>query len=158
MKPFHTLRQAHVKGKRVLVREDLNVPLDGGNILDYKRIDASLPTLRYIAEHGGRVIVVSHLGRPDGKVVETLSLKPVANALAARLNIDVTFATDVVGPSAHEAVEAMSDGQVVMLENVRFEPGEERNDPAFARQLADLADLYVNDAFGTAHRAHASTE
>lgn len=158
MKPFHTLRQAHVKGKRVLVREDLNVPLDGGNILDYKRIDASLPTLRYIADHGGRVIVVSHLGRPDGKVVEKYSLKPVANALATRLNIDVTFATDVVGPSAHEAVEAMNDGQVVMLENVRFEPGEERNDPAFAKQLADLAEIYVNDAFGTAHRAHASTE
>lgn len=158
MYKFRTLKEAHVKGKRVLVREDLNVPMQDGKILDYKRIDASLETLRYLSDHGAKVIVVSHLGRPDGKVVEKYSLKPVANALSSRLHIDVTFATDVVGPSAHEAIEAMDDGQIVMLENVRFEPGEERNDPQFARALADLADIYVNDAFGTAHRAHASTE
>jgi phosphoglycerate kinase len=158
MKEFHTLKEAHVKGKRVLLREDLNVPMQDGEILDYKRIDAALETLRYLSDRGAKTIVVSHLGRPDGKIVEKYTLKPVANALASRLHIDVTFANDVVGPAAHEAIEAMHDGDIVMLENVRFEPGEEQNDPAFARKLADLADIYVNDAFGTAHRAHASTE
>jgi phosphoglycerate kinase len=158
MKGFHTLKEAHVKGKRVLLREDLNVPMKDGEILDYKRIDAALETLRYLSDRGAKTIVVSHLGRPDGKIVEKYTLKPVANALASRLHIDVTFANDVVGPAAHEAIEAMHDGDIVMLENVRFEPGEEQNDPAFARKLADLADIYVNDAFGTAHRAHASTE
>jgi phosphoglycerate kinase len=155
---FRTLKEAGVKGKRVLVREDLNVPMHEGDILDYKRIDAALETLRYLSDHGAKVIVVSHLGRPDGKQVAKYSLKPVANALASRLSIDVTFASDVTGPSAHEAVEQMHDGDIVLLENVRFDPGEEQNDPVFARQLAGLADIYVNDAFGTAHRAHASTE
>lgn len=158
MYKFHTLKEVKVKGKRVLVREDLNVPMQAGNILDYKRIDATLKTLRYLSDHDAKTIVVSHLGRPDGKVVEKYSLRPVAGALAERLHIALTFASDVVGPSAHEAVEAMRDGDIVMLENVRFEPGEEQNDPHFAQQLAQLADLYVNDAFGTAHRAHASTE
>lgn len=156
--PFRTLKELNVKGKRVLVREDLNVPMSDGNILDYKRIDASLETLRYLCDHGAKVIVCSHLGRPDGKPNAKYSLKPVANALASRLHIDVTFAADIAGPAAHEAVDAMHEGDVVMLENVRFDPGEEQNDPVFARKLADLADLYVNDAFGTAHRAHASTE
>jgi len=156
--PFRTLEELQVKGKRVLVREDLNVPMKDGDILDYKRIDASLHTLRYLSDKGAKVVVCSHLGRPDGKPNAQYTLKPVANALASRLHIDVTFASDTVGPSAHEAVEAMHDGEIVMLENVRFDPGEEQNDPVFARKLADLADLYVNDAFGTAHRAHASTE
>ena len=155
---FRTLKEVHVKGKRVLVREDLNVPMHEGDILDYKRIDAALETLRYLSDRGAKVIVVSHLGRPDGKPVAKYSLKPVANALASRLSIDVTFASDVTGPSAHEAVEQMHDGDIVLLENVRFDPGEEQNDPVFARKLAGLADIYVNDAFGTAHRAHASTE
>jgi phosphoglycerate kinase len=155
---FKTLKEAHVKGKRVLVREDLNVPMKDGDILDYKRIDAALETLRYLSDHGAKTIVVSHLGRPDGKVVEKYTLKPVANALASRLHIAVTFANDVIGPAAHEAMEQMKDGDIVMLENVRFEPGEEQNDPQFAHRLAELADIYVNDAFGTAHRAHASTE
>ena len=155
---FRTLKEVHVKGKRVLVREDLNVPMHEGDILDYKRIDAALETLRYLSDHGAKTIVVSHLGRPDGKPVEKYSLKPVANALASRLSIDVTFASDVTGPSAHGAVEQMHDGDIVLLENVRFDPGEEQNDPVFARQLAGLAEIYVNDAFGTAHRAHASTE
>jgi phosphoglycerate kinase len=155
---FRTLKEVGVKGKRVLVREDLNVPMHEGDILDYKRIDAALETLRYLSDHGAKVIVVSHLGRPDGKQVAKYSLKPVANALASRLSIDVTFASDVNRPSAHEAVEQMHDGDIVLLENVRFDPGEEQNDPVFARQLAGLADIYVNDAFGTAHRAHASTE
>ena len=158
MHKFKTLKEAHVKGKRVLVREDLNVPTSEGSILDYKRIDAALPTLRYLSDRGAKTIVVSHLGRPDGKVVEKCSLKPIANALSSRLHIDVTFANDVTGPAAHEAIEQMKDGDIVMLENVRFEPGEEQNDPKFAEQLAELADIYVNDAFGTAHRAHASTE
>ena len=156
--PFRTLKELDVKGKRVLVREDLNVPMKDGEIVDLKRIDASLETLRYLSDHGAKAIVCSHLGRPDGKPNPKYSLKPVANALAGRLHIDVTFASDIAGPSAHEAIEAMHDGDIVMLENVRFDPGEEQNDPAFARKLADLADLYVNDAFGTAHRAHASTE
>jgi phosphoglycerate kinase len=155
---FNTLKEASVKDKRVLVREDLNVPIHEGDILDYKRIEASLKTLRYLSDRGAKTIVISHLGRPDGKVAEKYTLKPVASALASRLYIDVTFATDVVGPSAHEAIEAMHEGDIVMLENLRFEPGEEQNDPHFARQLAQLADLYVDDAFGTAHRAHASTE
>lgn len=156
--PFHTLKELNVAGKRVLVREDLNVPMKDGNVVDYKRIDASLETLRYLSDHGAKVIVCSHLGRPDGKPNPKYTLKPVANALASRLHIDVTFATDITGPSAHEAVDGMHDGDIVMLENVRFDPGEEQNDPVFARKLADLADIYVNDAFGTAHRAHASTE
>ncbi|HLI97736.1 MAG TPA: phosphoglycerate kinase [Candidatus Baltobacteraceae bacterium] len=156
--PFRTLKELNVKDKRVLVREDLNVPMKDGDVVDYNRIDASLETLRWLSDHGAKVIVCSHLGRPDGKPNPKYSLKPVANALASRVHIDVTFANDTVGPAAHSAIEAMHDGDVVMLENVRFDPGEERNDPAFARELAGLADLYVNDAFGTAHRAHASTE
>ncbi len=155
---MRSLRAANVTGKRVLVREDLNVPMQGGNVLDYKRIDAALPTIRYLAENNAKTIIVSHLGRPDGKYNAELTLKPVADSLSGRLAMGVTFARDVVGPSAHGAVDEMRDGQVVMLENVRFEPGEEANDPEFAKQLASLADIYVNDAFGTAHRAHASTE
>lgn len=155
---FRTLKEVNLHGKRVLVREDLNVPMKDGNVLDFKRIDASLETLRHLSDQGAKVIVVSHLGRPDGKPNPKYTLKPVANALSSRLNIDVTFAADVVGPAAHEAIAGMHDGDIVMLENVRFEPGEEQNDPAFAQQLASLADFYVNDAFGTAHRAHASTE
>jgi phosphoglycerate kinase len=142
----------------VLLREDLNVPLKDGRILDYNRIDSALPTLRYLAERGARTIIVSHLGRPEGKRNLKYSLKPVAAALTERLGLDVPLVPDVVGPAAQEAAESLRDGQTVMLENVRFEPGEEQNDPHFAKQLATLADLYVNDAFGTAHRAHASTE
>lgn len=158
------LTEANVAGKRVLVREDLNVPMQdpstgsGQAVLDMKRIDASLPTLRYLADHGARTIIVSHLGRPDGKPDAKYSLKPVADALSKRLAMDVTFAADCVGEPARSAVESMKDGSIVLLENVRFHAGEEANDPAFAKDLASLADVYVNDAFGTAHRAHASTE
>jgi 3-phosphoglycerate kinase len=155
---FHTLRDFKVAGMRVLVREDLNVPMKDGEILDTKRIDEALRTLRYLSDRGAKVIVCSHLGRPDGKANPKYTLKPVANALSAKLHIDVTFATDTIGPSAHQAVDGLHDGDIVLLENVRFYPGEEQNDPDFAQQLAKLADLYVNDAFGTAHRAHASTE
>jgi phosphoglycerate kinase len=155
---YRTVADLDVRGKRVLVREDLNVPMAGTRILDYARIDAALATLRWLHEHGARTIVLSHLGRPDGRPEPTLSLRPVAAALAERLGIPVAFAPDSVGEVAARAVAQLKDGDVLLLENVRFHPGEERNDPAFAAQLAQLGDLYVNDAFGTAHRAHASTE
>ena len=155
---FKTIRDVDVRGKRVLVREDLNVPMKDGVVGDDTRIVAALETLRYLRDGGARTIVLSHLGRPDGKVVERLSLAPVAAVLAERLGSPVAFGTDCVGPQARAAVEALGDGDIVLLENVRFHPEEEANDAAFARELASLGELYVNDAFGTAHRAHASTE
>src|SRR5262249_55614793 len=143
-----------------LVREDFNVPLDKatGTIADDTRIRAALPTLEYLLEQGARVIVVSHLGRPDGKVVEALRLRPVAERLAQVPGPPVDDAEDCVGPEVERKAAALRPGQILLLENVRFHPEEEANDPEFARRLAALADLYVNDAFGTAHRAHASTE
>ena len=155
---FRTLRDVEVRGKRVVVREDLNVPLKDGRIGDETRILAALETLRWLRERGARTIVLSHLGRPDGHVVSRLSLRLVADELGARLGGRVAFADDCIGPVAEAAVAALHDGDTVVLENVRFHPEEEANDPAFARALASLGDLYVNDAFGTAHRAHASTE
>ena len=144
------------------MREDLNVPLvqDSGavEIADFARVDAALPTLRWLHEHGARTVVLSHLGRPDGKPNPRLSLRPVAQALADRLGIRVGFADDSIGEATERAVGEMHDGDVLLLENLRFHQEEERNDPAFARRLAKLGDLYVNDAFATAHRAHASTE
>jgi phosphoglycerate kinase len=151
------LADADVRGKRVLVREDLNVPLDAGRITDDTRILAAAPTLRGLSDRGAKVIVLSHLGRPDGKAVEGLSLAPVASRLGELLGMNVKFAPDCVGPTAVAAIDAMNEGDVLLLENVRFHKEEEANDPAFAKQLAALGDLYVNDAFGTAHRAHAST-
>jgi phosphoglycerate kinase len=155
---FASLRDADVRGVRVIVREDLNVPMKDGVVGDPTRIVAALETLRYLHEHGARTIVLSHLGRPDGKVVPALSLRPVAADIATRLGVPVAFAEDCAGPVAREAVSALADGDIVVLENVRFHAEEEANDPSFARQLASLGELYVNDAFGTAHRAHASTE
>ncbi len=155
---FSSLEDLDVRGKRVLVREDLNVPMQGSQIADYTRVDAAIPTLCWLHERGARTIVVSHLGRPDGKPNPKYSLRPVAQALSDRLDLAVAFAGDCVGEVAREAVGKLDDGGVLLLENVRFHAGEEANDPAFAAQLAQLADLYVNDAFGTAHRAHASTE
>jgi phosphoglycerate kinase len=155
---FKTVRDFDVSSKRVIVREDLNTPMKDGTVADDTRVVAALETLRYLRDHGARTVVLSHLGRPDGKVVPRLSLAPVAEVLAARLGSPVAFAADCVGPIARAAVDALRDGEIVLLENVRFHPEEEANDPAFARQLASLGDLYVNDAFGTAHRAHASTE
>jgi len=146
-----------VTGLRVLVREDLNVPLDGGRISDATRIQAAVPTLRDLRDRGAKVIVMSHLGRPDGKVVESLRLAPVAAPLGAALGCKVACASDCIGPEVTASVAAMENGGVLLLENLRFHPGEEANDPDFARALASLGDLYVNDAFGTAHRAHAST-
>jgi phosphoglycerate kinase len=155
---FRTLRDLDVRGKRVVVREDLNVPMKDGAVGDPTRIVAALETLRYLHEHGARTAILSHLGRPDGAVVSAMSLRPVATELAARLGIPVGFAGDCVGAAADAAAAAMSDGDLVLFENVRFHAAEEENDPDFARALARLGDVYVDDAFGTAHRAHASTE
>ncbi|MBI4496463.1 MAG: phosphoglycerate kinase [Chloroflexi bacterium] len=155
-----TVRDLDVGGKRVLVRVDFNVPFDRKThtILDDTRIRAALPTIEYLIGQGAYTILCSHLGRPDGKVVEDLRLGPVALHLAGLLKRDVTYCLEVVGPEVEEAIRLRRPGDVVMLENIRFSPGEEDNAPAFAKQLADLAEVYVNDAFGTAHRAHASTE
>ncbi len=154
-----TLRDIDITNKRVLVRVDFNVPFDKAThrILDDTRIRVALPTIAYLRERGATTILVSHLGRPDGKVAESARMSPVAARLGELLGIDVPCANDVVGPSARALVEALQPGGVAMIENVRFEPGEEANDPALARQLAAFAEVFVNDAFGTAHRAHAST-
>jgi phosphoglycerate kinase len=153
-----TVRDIDLKNKRVLVRVDFNVPLKDGAITDDTRITAALPTLKYILEQkGATLVLMSHLGRPKKPDKEN-SLAPVAERLSKLLGRKVTLATDCVGPEAEAVVKAMKPGDVVMLENVRFHPEEEKNDPAFARKLAAMGDVYVNDAFGTAHRAHASTE
>jgi len=152
-----TVKDADVAGKRVLVRVDFNVPLADGAVTDDTRVRAALPTLRYLMDRGAKVIIVSHLGRPKGEPDPQFSLRPVRRTLQRLIGRNVTFVPQTVGPDATEAVERMVDGEVLMLENVRFNPGEKSNDPAFARQLAAFADVYVNDAFGAAHRAHAST-
>ncbi len=151
------VRDIQVDGKKVFVRCDFNVPLDGGRITDDRRITEALPTIKYLLEHGASVILASHLGRPKG-YTPALSLAPVAKRLTELLNQQVELLPDCVGDEVAEACSNIKAGEVVLLENLRFHPEEEENDPAFARQLADLADVYVNDAFGTAHRAHASTE
>ncbi|MGB2695784.1 MAG: phosphoglycerate kinase [Dehalococcoidia bacterium] len=154
-----TVRDVDVRGKRVLVRVDFNVPLDDdGRILDDLRIRSTLPTITYLREHEARVILCAHLGRPGGKVVESLRLSPIAKRLAGLLNASIATTVDCVGAEAEQAADALRDGEVLLLENLRFHAGEEANDDAFARGLAALADVYVNDAFGAAHRAHASTE
>jgi len=155
-----TVRDIDVRGKRVLVRVDFNVPLDKatGAITDDTRIRAALPTIQYLVQQGAKVILCSHLGRPDGKVVEKLRLKPCAARLGELLGRPVATTDDCVGEAAQKAAWALQAGQVLLLENLRFHPEEEANDPAFAKALASLAEVYVNDAFGTAHRAHASTE
>ena len=145
-------------GKRVIMRVDFNVPLKDGKVESDKRLKESLPTIEYLRKKGAKVILMSHLGRPDGKRVPDMSLRPVADALSALLGAPVAFADDCVGPAAEKAVAALQPGGVLLLENLRFHAEEEENDPAFAKQLASLADVYVNDAFGSAHRAHASTE
>ncbi|MCA9751147.1 MAG: phosphoglycerate kinase, partial [Gemmatimonadetes bacterium] len=146
-----------VHGKRVLVRCDLNVPLKDGRVADDTRIVASLPTIRRLVEAGAKVVLMSHLGRPKGQAKPELSLAPVAKVLAAALGRPVQMAPDCVGSAVTSLVAGMKDGDIVLLENLRFHPEEEKNDPGFARRLADLGDLYVSDAFGTVHRAHAST-
>lgn len=154
-----TVKDVEVTGKRVLVRVDFNVPLnDKGEITDETRIVAALPTIEYLVKNGAKVILCSHLGRPKGQFKKEFSLAPVAKRLAELVDTKVVFAEDVIGPSAQKAVSELEDGQIVLLENLRFHKEETDNDPEFAKKLASYADLYVNDAFGTAHRAHASTE
>jgi phosphoglycerate kinase len=157
MKAFRTLDQADVKGRRVLVRVDLNVPMEKGRVTDATRIERILPTIREIADKGGRVILLAHFGRPKGRDPKE-SLGPVAAALEEHLERPVAFAEDCIGEPAEAAVAKLKDGEVLLLENTRFHGGEEKNDPGFVRALAALGDLYVNDAFSAAHRAHASTE
>lgn len=153
-----TVRDIDVTGKRVLVRVDFNVPLDkNGRVTDDTRIIEALPTISYLVEQSAKVILISHLGRPKGQIDEKYKMDPVAAKLSELLGRAVAKVDDCVGDAPREAVERMRDGDVILLENVRFHPEEEKNDEKFSRQLADLADIYVNDAFGTAHRAHAST-
>ncbi len=157
-KGIRSLNDLAVEGKRVFVRVDYNVPLDKlRHITDDARIRATLPTLRNLIDRGARIVLGSHLGRPDGQVKPEYSLEPVAAKLAALLSMDVTLADEPVGDGARKVVSDLRDGQIAMLENLRFSPGEEANDKTFAETLASYCDVYVNDAFGTAHRAHAST-
>jgi phosphoglycerate kinase len=155
---FRTLDDLQVKGKRVLVRADLNVPVADGKVTDATRIERQAPTIRDLAEAGARVIVLSHFDRPKGKIVPSMSLKALVEPLSKAVGRPVAFADDCIGPKAQAAVAALKDGEVLLLENTRFHKGEEENDPAMAKELAALGDIYVNDAFSAAHRAHASTE
>ena len=153
-----TIRDVDVAGKRVLVRVDLNVPLDDGTgeITNDNRIQAVLPTIQYLIDRGARVILASHLGRPEGRVEESMRLAVVARRLSQLLGKQVEVTRDCIGAEVEKSVAALKNGDVLLLENLRFYPGEEENDPAFAESLAKLADIYVDDAFGTAHRSHAS--
>ncbi len=153
-----TVEDIDVRGKKVLVRCDFNVPQDeNGNITDNRRIIASLPTIKYLLEKNAKVILCSHLGRPKGEIKKEFSLAPVARELTKQLGIEVKLADDIIGESAKKLTSNMNEGEIVLLENVRFDAREEKNDPEFAKELASLAEVYVNDAFGTSHRAHAST-
>ena len=152
-----TIEDIDVKGKRVLVRCDFNVPLKDGVITDDKRIRASLPTIKYLLDHGAKVILCSHLGRPKGEFKPEFSLKPVAARLSELLGFEVRIADDVVGESAQALAAGVKEGEAVMVENVRYEKGETKNDPELSKKFAALAEIYVNDAFGTSHRAHCST-
>jgi phosphoglycerate kinase len=158
MAGFRTLDDADVRDKRVLVRLDLNLPMKDGAVTDMTRIERQVPTIRELAEKGARVIILSHFDRPKGKVVPSMSLKPVAGALGRALDRPVAFAEDCIGEKAETAIAKLKDGDIVLLENTRFHAGEERNDPSFAKSVASLGDIFVNDAFSAAHRAHATTE
>jgi phosphoglycerate kinase len=152
-----TVADVDVKGKRVLMRVDFNVPLEGGRITDDRRIVQALPSIRSVLDRGGGLVLMSHLGRPKGGPDPKYSLKPCQQRLAELLGRPVGFTADCIGPDAEKAANALKDGEVLLLENLRFHKEEEKNDPNFAKQLAKLGDIYVNDAFGTAHREHAST-
>lgn len=153
-----TVKDIDVKEKRVFMRADFNVPLENGEITDDRRIQAALPTIKYLLEHDGELILASHLGRPKGNMNQELSLKPVAKRLSELLGKEVKMAPDCIGPEVEEMARNMKGGDIILLENLRFHPEEKNNDPEFCKKLASLAEIYVNDAFGTAHRAHASTE
>ncbi|GAN72284.1 phosphoglycerate kinase [Acetobacter syzygii] len=155
--PFATLDKLDPKGKRILLRVDLNVPMKDGQVTDQTRIERIVPTIAELADKGGRVILLSHFDRPKGQVVPDMSLKPIATALATALGRPVSFAHDCIGPDAEAAARSLTDGEVLLLENTRFQPGEEQNDAGLSAALASLGDVYVNDAFSAAHRAHAST-
>ena len=158
MADFHTLDDIEVRGKRVLLRADLNVPVIDGKVTDATRIERLAPTIRELAGKGGRVVVMSHFGRPENGPDPKLSLKPLVEPLAKAIGRPVAFAEDCIGAPARRVVDGLKDGAVALLENTRFHAGEEKNDPGFSKQLAALGDIYVNDAFSAAHRAHASTE
>ena len=158
MTAFKTLDALDPKGKRILLRVDLNVPMDGGRVTDATRIERVLPTINELSHKGGRVVLLAHFGRPKGQRVESESLRPVIGALEQHLKRKIVFADDCVGPDADKVVASLKDGDVALLENTRFHKGEEKNDPALAAELAKNGDVFVNDAFSAAHRAHASTE
>src|SRR5262249_784919 len=156
--PKLSIRDLNISGQRLFVRVDFNLPIKQGHVDDDTRIRAAIPTINYATEHGGRVILASHLGRPKGQRVDKYSLRPVAEHLSRLTGRPVAFAEDCVGEAAESKARALQNGEVLLLENLRFHAEEEKNEDAFARQLASLCDgLYVNDAFGAAHRAHAST-
>lgn len=158
MHEFLTLNDISVNDKTVLLRADLNVPMQNGIVADAERIERLLPTIRELIAAGAKIVILSHFGRPDGKPDLKYSLRPLAIDLGRRLRQPVAFAEDCIGPKAEAAIAALQPGQILVLENTRFHPGEEANDPTFAKALASLGEIYVNDAFSTAHRAHASTE
>ena len=158
MTAFKTLDALDAKGKRILLRVDLNVPMDSGRVTDATRIERVLPTINELSHKGGRVVLLAHFGRPKGQRVESESLRPVIGALEQHLKHEIVFADDCVGPDADKVVASLKDGDVALLENTRFHKGEEKNDPVFAAELAKNGDVFVNDAFSAAHRAHASTE
>ena len=155
---FNNIANADVAGKRVLIRADLNVPMSGGQVTDATRIERLLPTFQDLLRRGAKVVILSHLGRPDGKPVAKYTLKPVAEKLSSLLGTQVFFGEDCIGPAAKALVDGLSSGQIGMLENLRYHEGEEKNDASFAAELAKVGDIYVNDAFSVSHRAHASTE
>src|SRR5690606_27942693 len=152
-----SIKDVEVKGKKVFCRVDFNVPMQNGEITDDTRIQAALPTIEYLTSQGAKVILASHLGRPKGQVVEELRLDPVAKRLSDLTGKEIVKTDAVFGPEVDEAIAGLSEGDILLIENVRFEAGEEKNDEQLAQAFADMADLYVNDAFGAAHRAHAST-